>query len=88
MSELASFSLVQLLNLANDGYDDGFLDQYFDTETGEPKQGQGSALARFIVRELAETFDRTADRSEQLHEARLCLSNAIEAIERVIEVLQ
>ena len=82
------FSLVKLLNLANEAYDDGYLAEYFDPDTGTPRAGSGDTLAEFIVREIRDTFDPNATRSEQLEEARRVLLNAVDDLESVIERLQ
>ncbi len=81
-------SLVELLNLANEGYADGYLAEYFDPETGERRQGSGDTLAQFIVAELQDTFDAEASRSAQLQEARRVLSHAIDDLQGVIDRLQ
>jgi hypothetical protein len=39
MEQSKSLSLVELLNVANEAYDDGYLAEYFDPDTGgHPKQ--------------------------------------------------
>ena len=81
-------TLVELLNLANEAYADGYLAEYFDPETGERRQGSGDTLAQFIVAELRDTFDAEVSRSAQLQEGRRVLSNAIDDLEGVIERLQ
>jgi hypothetical protein len=81
-------SLVGLLNIANEAYDDGYLAEYFDPDTGASRGGSGDTLAEFIVREIRDTFDPTAIRCEQLEEARRVLMNAIDDLENVIERLQ
>ncbi len=87
MANPAPLSLVELLNLANDVYPDGFLGEYFNPETGEQQQGSGDTLARFIVAELTETFDPDASRTSQLTEARIALTNAIDVLGQVAEGL-
>jgi len=84
MEQSKSLSLVELLNVANDGY----LAEYFDPDTGASRAGLDDTLAEFIVREIRDTFDPTAIRSEQLEEARRVLMNAIDDLENVIERLQ
>jgi hypothetical protein len=61
-----SLSLLELLNIANEAYPDGFLGTYFDSKTGERIEGHGDSLARFVVAELSETFDPKLVRTEQL----------------------
>jgi hypothetical protein len=81
-------SLVELLNLANEAYDDGHLAEYFDPDTGTSRAGSGDILAEFIVREIRDTFDPNSPRSAQLEEARRVLMNVIDDLESVIERLQ
>lgn len=88
MAEPENFSLVALLNIANEAYPDGYLAEYFDSETGERREGSGDTLAQFIVAELRDTFNAEASRDEQIREARLALSNAIDDLEGVMERLQ
>ena len=88
MKRAKRLSLVELLNLANEAYDDGYLSEYFDPDTGTSREGSGDTLAEFIVREIRDTFDPNASRSPQLEEARRVLMNAIDDLESVIERLQ
>ncbi|MHB1935625.1 MAG: hypothetical protein ACYCOR_03485 [Acidobacteriaceae bacterium] len=88
MAEPENFSLVALLNIANEAYPDGYLAEYFDSETGERREGSGDTLAQFIVAELRDTFNAEASRDEQIREARLALRNAIDDLEGVMERLQ
>ena len=81
-------SLVELLNLANEAYADGYLAEYFDPETGERRQGSGDTLAQFIVAEIRDKFDAEASRDDQIREARLALSHAVGDLEGVMEKLQ
>ena len=81
-------SLVELLNLANQGYADGYLAEYFNPETGERRQGSGDTLAQFIVAEIRDKFDAEASRDDQIREARLALSHAVDDLEGVMEKLQ
>ena len=87
MKRSKRLSLVELLNLANEAYDDGYLAEYFDPDTGTPRQGSGDTLAEFVVREIRDTFDPNASRCAQLEEARRVLMNAIDDLESVIERL-
>jgi len=66
MKRSKRLSLVELLNLANEAHDDGYLAEYFDPDTGTSKAGSGDTLAEFIVREIRDTFDPNATRSAQL----------------------
>jgi hypothetical protein len=62
--------LGQLVAAANSKYPDQFLSQYFDV-AGEKflTRGCGDGLARFIVVEIRDTFDRAANDAAQLDEA-------------------
>jgi len=62
-------TLLELLKKANEGYDDGFLSEYFNEDTGELVDGKGDTLAQFIVIELSETFDPEATDEDQIGEA-------------------
>ena len=88
MEHSKSLSLVELLNIANEAYEDGYLSEYFDPGTGASRAGSGDTLAELIVREIRDTFDSKATRSQQLEEARRVLMNAIDDLETVIEGLQ
>jgi hypothetical protein len=87
MPTAQKFTLLELLNLANEAYPDGFLAEYYDARTGERQRGGGDSLARFIVAELSETFDPGAAHAAQLEEARNALNHAVDDLERVIEAL-
>jgi hypothetical protein len=84
MANHKNLTLLELLNLANESYPDGFLGEYFDPQTAERRVGGGDTLAQFIVAELSETFDAGASRAKQLREARIALENATEKIDEVI----
>lgn len=78
--------LVTLLNQANKGYTDAFLSEYYDVVTGQLKNGSGDGLAKFIVVELAETWEDTAD-EYQLAEAIRCMEAARDELDSVITAL-
>lgn len=80
-------ALTQLIEKANDGYPDGFLENYFDFETGKPLEGDGDTLARFIVHELIDTFDETDDGDDQVAEAVRALMMARDDLDSVIDAL-
>ena len=80
-------TLVELLNKANEGYEDGYLENYFDPKTGEFVQGKGDTLSEFIVVELSETFDPDADDEAQLSEALSAMDMAKRDIEGVMAAL-
>jgi hypothetical protein len=80
--------LVELLNMANKGYPDEYLSEYYDTLTGERRQGEGDSLAKYIVTELSETFDPDATRTQQIDQACHALNNVIADLERVVEAIE
>lgn len=88
MEQSKRLSLVELLNIANEAYHDGYLAEYFDPDTGAPRAGSGDTLAELIVREIRATFDSNATRSAQFEEARRVLMNAIDDLDNVIERLR
>lgn len=87
MAAEKKLTLLELLNLANEAYPDGFLAEYYDAKTGQRLPGGGDSLARFIVAELSETFDPDASRQAQLREARIALNRAIDDLQMVIAIL-
>jgi len=80
--------LVDILNIANEGYPDGFLAVYYHPSTGKSKRGSGDTLAQFIVREIQDTYDPDASDMQQLAEARRVMSNARREVESVIDKLE
>lgn len=58
----------QLLDRANSGYPDGYLETYYDDD-GNLRPGTGDTLARAIVSELIETFDPLAAADDQTQSA-------------------
>jgi len=88
MARLRFMKLLKLLNVANQGYPDRDLAEYYDTKTGRRKSGRGDTLAQFIVLELIDTFDsKSSDDSqigiatEVLERARTDLLGVIQALE-------
>ena len=79
--------LVEILNKANEGYDDGFLTEYYNETTGELKDGFGDGLAKFIVVEIAETYDSEASDEDQINEAVRVLEAAKQDLDGVIDAL-
>ncbi|MDO8472627.1 MAG: hypothetical protein Q7T05_02290 [Dehalococcoidia bacterium] len=68
--------LKQLLDIANKGYPDGFLEGFYDEE-GKFKDGvEGDGLAKFVVCEIGETFDPKATNLAQLAEAERVIRQA------------
>jgi len=85
---VCNMRLVQLLNKANEGYDDHFLSEYFHPKTGRFRKGEGDGLARFIVIEISETFDAESTDLQQVDEAIRVMIQAREDIRRVIVALR
>jgi len=82
-------TLVQLLNKANEGYDDHFLSEYFHPKTGKfNRKAEGDGLARFIVIEISETFDAESTDLQQVDEAIRVMEQARDDIRRVLRVLR
>jgi hypothetical protein len=62
--------LGQLIAASNQSYPDQFLSQYFDVARGKfLTRGCGDGLARFIVVEIRDTFDRAATDAAQVDKA-------------------
>jgi hypothetical protein len=81
-------TLVQLLNKANEGYDDHFLSEYFHPKTGKFHKAEGDGLARFIVIEISETFDAESTDLQQVDEAIRVMEQARDDIRGVLRVLR
>jgi len=82
-------TLVQLLDKANEGYDDHFLYEFYNRKTGKFKpRAKGDGLARFIVLEIMQTFDEKAKDADQLQEALKLMENARDDVQRVIQALE
>lgn len=70
---------LDLLNFANIAYDDGIvsLKPHYNQRTGALlKNKPGDMLARFIVVELIETFDKDASEEQQVAEAHRVMFSA------------
>lgn len=80
-------TLIQLLDLANQGYPDGFLAEYYDPETGEARASSGDTLALFIVQELRETFNGAAEDEDQIGRAVRAIEKAREDLDGVLAAL-
>lgn len=80
--------LKELLDLANQGYPDGGLADYYDDQ-GQLVENTGDSLARFVVIELAETYEDVADetRELQLIRARDVIRRAAADLEGVLDGL-
>ena len=81
--------LNELINRAAVGYPDAQLLEYWDSAHERPRNNRdgGDTLARFIVIEMAETFDPDASDEEQINEAVRVINRAIADMQAVIEQL-
>lgn len=80
---------LDLLKLANQGYPDAYLAEYFWPETGDYRaEGFGDHLAEFIVCELLDTFDPEVSDQEQADTAYNALHSAVSDLRSVMAVLQ
>lgn len=89
-TQRTKLTLMNILNAANEHYDESYLSAYFDATTGEPIARSGDTLAEFIVRELRETFEEQSSRERQvatavrvLDRAKDCIENAIVGLEEL-----
>lgn len=83
---MKELTILDVLNAANDGYQDGYLSEYYDEETGELKEGQGDTLAEFIVKEIHDTFDPKSE--DHFLVAVHTLEIAIKDLQDVISALE
>jgi hypothetical protein len=79
-TKASSFTLKELLDLANAAYDDGYLANYYTKEGKLKKNGSGDTLAKFIVIELIETFDPKQTKKQQLYYAAQGMERAKEQL--------
>lgn len=80
-------TLAHLLKLANLGYPDRYLSEYFHRDGSENPDGAGDTLAQFIVRELHDTHDPESSDLDQIDEAVGVLTKAQSDLESIIEIL-
>ncbi|KXA97690.1 hypothetical protein AKJ38_00560 [candidate division MSBL1 archaeon SCGC-AAA259I14] len=78
--------LKELLDIANEGYPDGYLSHYYDD--GNLLDGHGDTLARFIVIEIIETYAPGESDREQLDTAITAIERAKKDTEGVIRALK
>lgn len=81
-------TLMDILNAANQHYDERYLSTYFDVRNQARRSGSGDTLAEFIVRELNETFNGRTSRERQVATAVRALERAKDDIQNAIEGLQ
>ncbi|HEX4076583.1 MAG TPA: hypothetical protein VHX49_14370 [Candidatus Acidoferrales bacterium] len=77
-------TVTDLLNAANEHYDEKHLSMYFDARTGGHRAGSGDTLAEFIVCELRENFDGRSSPERQVAAALRALERAREDIQNAI----
>ena len=85
--------MLELLNIANKGYPDQWLSNFYNPTTGDllpldPEDGINDGLARFLVIELRETFEAGKPRADQLEEAYRVVSMGVRDMQSVLEVLE
>lgn len=80
-------TLKELLDYANLGYPEAYLEVYYDEEGKFNPAGSGDGLARFIVEEIIETYDASSSDEEQLREAIRVMERAVEHVHGVVEAL-
>jgi len=76
-------NLKDLIKIANKGYSDDLIIEYFE----DPVRPSEDGLAEFIVNELTDTFDPESPDEMQLHEAVRVMEMACVDIEGVINSL-
>lgn len=83
-------TLVELLNIANKGYPDGYLAELYDPETGDPvpdADEKGDTLALCILRDLRDTFVPDSTREEQFTEAIRIMKVVRDDVQGVLHAL-
>jgi len=80
-------TLKEILDLANKGYPDGFLEGFYDGNGKFKDPIPGDGLARFVVLEIGETFDPDDPKDVQLKAAIGVMEAAVRDLEGVIEAL-
>lgn len=82
-------SLKNLLDTANDAYPDHDLEWYYDDHgrKAEPSQYNEDGLARFIVREIQDVYDRNATDQVNQAEAVRAIQTGIEQLQAVLNAL-
>lgn len=78
-------TLSDLIRIANEHYDDGYLAAYFDFANGVPalSEEQGDTLALFTVSEIADTYDADASDEDQIREAIRVMESAARQLQVV-----
>ena len=77
-------TLSDLIHIANEHYDDGWLAAHFDFNTNKAEEDSaGDTLALFVVRELVDTYDADASDEDQLREAIRVMESAARQLQVV-----
>lgn len=87
VSRKKKVNLKDILDAANTHYPDGYLSNYFDKKTDEPKKGTGDSLAGFIVCELRESLEVAFPAERQVEQAVRALERARDDIQTAINGL-
>ena len=77
-------TMEELIKSADDAYDDGLVQQYFE----DPDGNHGDTLAEFIVRELEDTFDPDLPTEKQIAEAIRLMTSAIRQLQDVVSAFE
>ena len=80
--------LNALLEVVHRAYPDETTRECWDSRKQRARSGSGDTLAEFIVREIADTFDRTASDEDQLDAALSAMRWACTELTAVIEALE
>lgn len=68
-------NLVDILDMANESYPDGWLREYYNSE-GKYVAGKGDTLAEFVVKEIIETYDDSSSNQRKVIRAAKAMSTA------------
>lgn len=83
--------LKELIDIANEAYEDDLIAQCVNPETGKPlprgERDVGDPLAEFIAAELAETFEEGESDEYQINTAMDTLEIADRQLQRVLNAL-
>jgi len=79
--------LLELLNIANKGYDGG-LAEFYEEKTGDVIDRVGDTLALFIVSELSSTYETGLGDEAQILDAIQAMTIAKNELESVIIALE
>lgn len=80
--------LNEMMRIVDAGYPDGMVRLCWDEKNQQVRGGQGDTLAEFIVREIVDTFDATADTRGQIQAALDAMRWAAIELGAVISALE